>query len=303
MSLSNVAASVRQRLLNRARSEGEDFQRLLVRYALERLLYRITVSDWHNQFVLKGAFTFLLWQGNLHRPTRDLDLMGYGSPQPHAVEDVFRAIVEMKVSDDGLHFDPSNIKAAPIREQAEYDGIRVKMIAHLGSARIPLQIDVGFGDVITPAPEVAAFPPLLEFTAPTIRMYPRETVVAEKFHGMVRFGMTNTRMKDYYDLWFVSEHFAFEGTTLHRAVRATFERRSTALPTGPPGPLTDDFVQVEGKERQWAAFLDRMDLEEATLSLSDVVQRGRAFLEPVLQAIQVETPLRATWPPGGSWEG
>lgn len=231
MSRSNVAASVRQRLLNRAREEGEDFQRLPVRYALERLLHRMSLSDWHDQFVLKGAFTFLLWQGTLHRPTRDLDLMGYGSPEPRAVEDVFRAIAGMdEGSEDGLQFDPSSVTAAPIRDQAEYGRIRVTLIAHLGSARIPLQVDIGFGDAITPDPEPATFPALLEFPAPRIRIYPRETVIAEKLHGMVRFGIANTRMKDYYDLWFLSAHFPFEGATLQRAIRATFQRRGTALP-------------------------------------------------------------------------
>lgn len=303
MSLSNVAASVRQRLLNRAREEGEDVQRLLVRYALERLLYRMSLSDWHDQFVLKGAFTFLLWQGTLHRPTRDLDLMGYGSPEPRAVEDVFRAITGMDEGlEDGLQFDPSSVTAAPIREQAEYDGIRVKLTAYLGSARIPLQIDVGFGDAITPDPEFATFPALLEFPAPRIRMYPRETVIAEKLHGMVRFGIANTRMKDYYDLWFLSEHFPFEGTTLQRAIRATFERRGTALPDRRPVALTDNFARREEKGRQWEAFLARMELESSGLALSDAVHRGQVFLLPVLRALREEKPFRQTWPPSGPWD-
>lgn len=303
MSLSNVAASVRQRLLNRAREEGEDFQRLLVRYALERLLHRITLSDWDDQFVLKGAFAFLLWQGTLHRPTRDLDLMGYGSPEPRAVEDVFRAIAGMDEGpEDGLQFDPSSVTAAPIREQAEYDGIRVKLVAYLGSARIPLQIDVGFGDAITPDPESATFPALLEFPAPRIRMYPRETVIAEKLHGMVRFGIANTRMKDYYDLWFLSEHFPFEGTTLQRAIRTTFQRRGTAPPDRRPVALTDDFARREEKGRQWAAFLDRMELESSGLALSDAVHRGQTFLLPVLRALREEVPFQQKWSPAGPWD-
>ena len=303
MSRSNVAASVRQRLLNRAREEGEDFQRLLVRYALERLLHRMGLSDWHDQFVLKGAFTFLLWQGTLHRPTRDLDLMGYGSPEPRAVEDVFRAIAGMDEGpEDGLQFDPSSVTAAPIRDQAEYGGIRLKLIAHLGSARIPLQVDIGFGDAITPDPEPATFPALLEFPAPRIRIYPRETVIAEKLHGMVRFGIANTRMKDYYDLWFLSEHFPFEGATLQRAIRATFQRRGTALPDRQPVALTDEFARGGEKRRQWTAFLDRMELASTGLALPDAVRRVRAFLLPVLRALREEEPFRQKWSPPGPWD-
>jgi hypothetical protein len=302
MSLSNVAASVRQRLLNRARDEGEDVQRLLVRYALERMPYRITASDRDDRFVLKGAFTFLLWQGALHRLTRDLDLMGYGSPEPRVVEDVFRAICMTDAPDDGLHFDPSSVTAAPIRDQAEYDGLRVKLVAHLGSARIPLQVDIGFGDAITPDPEFAEFPALLEFPAPRVRMYPRETVIAEKLHGTVRFGMANTRMKDYYDLWFLSEHFSFEGAALQRAIRATFRRRGTALPDRQPIALTDEFARSGEKRQQWTAFLDRVERARVGPALPEVVHRVQAFLLPVLRALREEEPFRQTWPPSGPWD-
>lgn len=302
MSRSNVAASVRQRLLNRAREEGEDFQRLLVRYALERLLHRVNLSDWHDRFVLKGAFTFLLWEGTLHRPTRDLDLMGYGSPEPRAVEDVFRAIVNIdEEPDDGLRFDPSSVTAAPIREQAEYDGIRVKLMAHLGSARIPLQIDVGFGDAITPDPESATFPALLEFPAPQVRIYPRESVVAEKLHGMVRFGIATSRMKDFYDIRHLAQRFAFEGPALTAAITATFERRETPIPEKAPQALTPTFADDAGKRQQWTAFLRRTGLAEETLDLSAVIDTLRDFLLPPLSACARSQAFDREWQPGGPW--
>ncbi len=282
MSWSNVAASVRQRLLNRAREEGEDFQRLLVRYALERLLHRMTLSDWDDQFVLKGAFTFLLWEGTLHRPTRDLDLMGYGPPEPRAVEDVFRAIVKIDEGPD--------------------DGLRVKLMADLGSARIPLQIDVGFGDAITPDPESATFPALLEFPAPQIRIYPRESVVAEKLHGMVLFGIATSRMKDFYDIRYLAQRFAFEGPALTAAITATFERRETPLPEEVPQALTSTFADDAGKQQQWTAFLRRTGLAEKTLELPAVINTLRGFLLPPLDACARELAFEHAWQPGGPWK-
>lgn len=233
------AASIRQRLLNRARAEGGDFQALLTRYVLERFLYRLGESPHRERFVVKGAMLFVLWEGDLHRTTRDLDLLGSG---PSAIADVERAVREVlaaEVEDDGVAFDPGTVRGDLIREEQEYEGVRVTAEARVGNARVRLKIDVGFGDTVTPEAEEATFPTLLDAPPPVLRAYPKETVVAEKLQAMVALGILNIRMKDFYDVWHLSRHDAFDGPTLTGAVRATFERRGTPLPGGAPLVLTD----------------------------------------------------------------
>ena len=227
---SNKAASVRQKLLNRSREKGEDFQVLLNRYALERFLYRLSCSAHRDRFVLKGALLFVLWEGDLHRMTRDLDLLGYGS---HAVGDlvqVVREVFEAEVEEDGLIFFTDQVGGALIREDQAYEGVRVIVPGRLGSARVRLQIDVGFGDAVTPGPVESTLPTLLDAPAPVLRTYPKETVVAEKLQAMVVLGIANSRMKDFYDIAHLAGHFAFDGSLLSEAIRATFERRRTSIP-------------------------------------------------------------------------
>jgi len=221
----NLAASVRQRLLNLSVSRGEDPNLTLTRYALERLLYRLAHSDYNGQFILKGAMLFGLWMESNHRPTRDLDLLGFGEPSNERLTEVFERLCEVEVDPDGLNFDPQSIRVAEIREGQIYMGQRVKLVAFLSTARIPVQVDVGFGDVVTPDAEEIEYPTLLDLPAPTIRAYPPETVIAEKLQAMVALGMQNSRMRDYYDLWIISRQFSFEGAALVAAVQATFNRR------------------------------------------------------------------------------
>jgi predicted nucleotidyltransferase component of viral defense system len=221
----DIAASVRARLLQLAKTRGEDFQLLLTRYANERLLYRLSKSRHASGFVLKGAALFMLWTEKPHRATRDVDLLGFGDPSPDRIRGVLHDVVETKVDDDGLVFDASSLEIGAIREEQEYGGIRAVLIARLAAAKIRLQIDVGFGDVITPQAIDVDYPALLEFPAPHLRAYPRETVVAEKLEAIVHLGLANSRMKDFYDLMVLSRSFTFEGDVLVRAIRATFERR------------------------------------------------------------------------------
>lgn len=303
MSLSNVAASVRQRLLNRARGTGEDYQVLLTRFALERLLYRLSQSEEQERFILKGAYAFLIWQGESHRQTRDLDLLGSGTPEATRLEDTFRALCETDVvEEDGVVFDAASVEAAPIREQAEYDGMRVTLVAHIDTARLPIQVDVGFGDAVTPPPRVEVFPVLLEFPTPTVRTYPRETVVAEKLHGIARFGMANSRMRDYYDLWYLAHHFAFDGETVARAIAATFERRGTPLPPERPQGLTAAFAEDERKQKQWTAFRRNSRLEEAAPTLASATEVLERFLGPPLEGLTEDRSFTDQWPPGGPWQ-
>lgn len=297
---SNRAASVRQRLLNRARAEGDDFQALLTRYVLERFLYRLGQSDHRNRFVVKGAMLFVAWEGNLHRMTRDLDLLGFGPSAIAEVEEAIRVVLSTEVEDDGLQFDVASVRGTLIREDQIYEGVRVNAEVRLGTARIRLKIDVGFGDAVTPAPVDAAFPTLLDTPPPVVRVYPKETVVAEKLQAMVLLGMLNSRMKDFYDLAHLARHPAFEGHLLVEAVRTTFDRRGTPLPAGIPVGLTEQFVEDGGKRAQWAAFVGRSRLGE-TASLSEVVAELRAFLVPVLSAAQKTRPLDQQWKPGGPW--
>lgn len=231
---SNVAHSVKVRLLQRARRDGEDFNSLLVRYVLERLLYRLGVSAHANEFVLKGALLFVVWSNRPHRATKDLDLLGSGPPEPDRLVRIFRDISIVEAPDDGVLFLGETIVVEPIREEAVYDGIRLRFIARLGSAEIPVQVDVGFGDSTVPEPQQTVLPALLDYPAPKLRAYARESTIAEKCHAMVDLGLANTRMKDFYDVWFLATEYAFEGPVLRDAVRATFARRQTVVPTDEP---------------------------------------------------------------------
>jgi Nucleotidyl transferase AbiEii toxin, Type IV TA system len=253
----NMAASVRARLADLARKEHEDFQLVLTRYAIERLLYRLTRTEYATEFVLKGAMLFRLWADQPHRPTRDLDLLGRGDPSVDRLAAVFRAVCGATVEDDGLLFDPAAVTAGKIKEDQEYEGVRVECVVRLGQARIDLQVDVGFGDAITPGPVTVQYPALLDLPAPELAAYPRETVVAEKFQAMVMLGIANSRMKDFFDLWVLARSFAFAGPTLADAIRATFVRRKTPVPAAPPLALTAEFGTDRGKVTQWAAFLKK----------------------------------------------
>jgi Nucleotidyl transferase AbiEii toxin, Type IV TA system len=229
----HVPASIRQRLLNLARERKEDFQLLLVRYALERLLYRLSVSEYADQFILKGALLFQLWFDIPQRPTRDADFLGFGEAEPRRLAEIFRALARLaapQLTEDGLEYLPESVRAEPIREAASYPGIRVSLTAQLARAQIPVQCDIGFGDAVTPAAERMALPVLLQLPAPTLRVYPAETVVAEKLEAMVKLAGFNSRMKDYFDLWILFTQGSLDRKLLPIAVRATFERRGTALP-------------------------------------------------------------------------
>lgn len=210
--------------MNLSRERGEDFQLVLTRYGLERLLYRLAKSPHAKEFVLKGAMLFQLWTGEPHRSTRDLDLLGMGDPSADRLRQLFQKICSLSVPDDGLVFLTDAIQAELIKKADEYQGIRLRIEACLGSAHLPLQIDIGFGDAITPGPQVVTYPTLLEFPAPQLNAYPRETVIAEKFQSMVQLGIANSRMKDFYDVWTLARQFDFDGNGLCEAIRATFQR-------------------------------------------------------------------------------
>jgi predicted nucleotidyltransferase component of viral defense system len=296
----NVAASVRQRLLNLSRKTGEDFQLVLTRYAIERLLYRLGASEFENRFVLKGAMLFALWTGALHRPTRDLDLLGFGDGSDESLTTVFRSLCSV-AGDDGLEFREDSVWVGPIREDQEYGGKRVTLDVRLASARVTLQIDVGFGDAITPKAEAVTYPTLLGMEAPKLRAYPRETVVAEKLKAMVKLGTANSRMKDFFDVFVMARTFTFDGPLLKEAFVATFGRRGTALPVEAPVALTPAFAGDATKRRQWTAFLNRSNLGETVPSFDDVVAALAEFLMPPLLAAGRGDDFVRTWSAGRLW--
>ena len=245
----NVAASVRQRLYNLAKKRGDDFQILLTRYTIERLLYRLGQSPHRAGFILKGATLFSLWGDEPYRATRDLDLLGIGESDVSRLRDVFRELCRLQVENDGIRFDPDTVDALPIREDADYGGVRVTLVGFLDRARVPVQVDVGFGDALVPLPEDVSFPTILDFPSPKLRAYRRETVVAEKFQAMVMLGTANSRMRDFYDVWQLSLRFGFEGSLLRDAINATFTRRRTQLPAEAPTALTASFYEDPCKDR------------------------------------------------------
>lgn len=297
----NLAASVRHRLLSQARANREEFQFVLIRYALERLLYRLSCSPHRDLFVLKGAMLFRLWSGQLHRPTKDLDLLGQGEQSLTRFEQIFRELCGQTVEDDGLVFEPASVRGEQIREDQEYEGLRIHCVARLERAKASLQIDIGFGDAITPAPVAIEFPTLLGFPAPVLQAYPRETVVAEKYQAMAALGIANSRMKDFYDLWFLAHRLAFAGTALSNAIRATFERRRTALPTDTPLAWTPAFHDDDAKKQQWQAFVRKIKLSTDGIGLVDITAILRTFLLPPTTALRAGESFNKSWPAGGPW--
>jgi hypothetical protein len=297
----NVAASVRQRLMDLARKRGDDFQLILTRYVIERLLYRLSCSAYATEFVLKGAMLFPLWNDQPHRPTRDLDLLGIGEQSIEHLAGVFKAITGLSVEDDGLVFNSDTVRGELIKEDQEYEGVRVHCEARLGQARITLQIDIGFGDAITPKAEKIKYPTILEFQAPELQAYPRQTVVAEKYQAMVMLGIANSRMKDFFDLWILARSFAFDGPTLCRAIQATFRRRKTNLPSQPALALTAEFGADAAKVKQWQAFVRKGKLDVGETNLEEVCEFLRGFLVPPTQALVADEPFERTWRPAGPW--
>jgi predicted nucleotidyltransferase component of viral defense system len=297
----NLPASVKARLANLAREQREDFQELLSRYGRERLLYRLSVSEFQERFVLKGALLFAYWTGAPHRPTRDLDLLGYGAPDIAVLEKAFRDLCAVEVQPDVLVFEPDSVNGERIKDEEKYEGVRLHMTARLEKTRVPLQIDIGFGDRVVPAPEEIDFPTLLDFPAPRLRSYTRESMVAEKFEAMVKLGMLNTRMKDFFDLWTVSREFAFDGPTLSRAIKATFETRGTIVPNKAPLALSPEFCDDREKNAQWKAFLSKAKLNADGKSLAGIAEALRKFLVPISEAVARREVLQRNWESGGPW--
>jgi predicted nucleotidyltransferase component of viral defense system len=278
--MNNVAASVRARLLNVAKAQGVDFNQVLVRFALERILYRLSQSEHADHFLLKGALLFTLWYDMPHRTTRDADLLGFGASDLESVAQTFRDIASVAV-DDGIVFDPDSVAAEEIRKDAGYAGARIFISGELARARCKTQIDIGFGDAVTPGPVDATYPVLLaDLPAPRLRAYPVYTVVAEKLHAIALLGMTNSRLKDYLDLSVLLDRETLDTDLLAQAIKATFERRGMAVPAGLPVGLTDEFAHDPSRQALWQAFIKKNELALEPLPI--IVDRLRVALEAAL---------------------
>jgi predicted nucleotidyltransferase component of viral defense system len=277
----DIGASVRARLLNLSRERAQPFELLLTRYALERLLYRLSVSKHRDRFVLKGALLITTWFDNAHRPTRDLDLLGFGESSAESTVTAFRDICSIE-QDDGVRFDVGALRVTVIREELKYGGLRLGTTATIAGARLRVIVDIGFGDAAEPGLEEIDLPVLLDFPPPHLRAYSRETVIAEKFHAMVTLGRANSRMKDYHDIWLMSRSYVFDESRLARAIAATFRRRDTALPIATPDGLTQEFAEDPYKARQWSAFVADVGTDGMP-PLTTVAADIEAFLMPHVQ--------------------
>lgn len=294
----NIAASVRQRLLNLSREQGRPFQEVLQFYVMERFLYRLSQSSEAERFILKGALMLQVWEAPQSRPTMDIDMLGHADNDPDTLLERIRSVLQTETVDDGLTFDSDGLQAEPITRDADYQGVRIRGQAHLDGARVPLQIDIGFGDAIVPEPRRMPYPAMLEFPAPELLCYSRESAIAEKFQAMVALGPLNSRMKDFYDIWLLSRQFEFGLDTLTEAIAATFERRDTRLPTQPIFP--DGFAAE--KQQQWAAFLRRLgDDVPAEPDFARLLTGLEQFLGKTV-AVTDKRDQQWGWPAGGPWQ-
>lgn len=300
MSVPNIGASIRARLLNRARETNQNFNIVLTRYVLERLLYRMSISEHAGQFLLKGALLFDLWFDVPHRPTHDADFLCFGSSDFQHIAQIFRNICAINV-EDGAIFVEKTVQAKEIRKEANYAGVRVTLTCTIGGARVAVQCDIGFGDAVTPEPEHVSYPTILhDLNAPLLRVYPRYTVVAEKLEALTKLGIANSRMKDYFDLWILMKHSEFDGETLRRAIFATHQRRGTDISGELPFGLTNAFAEDVQKQTQWNAFLNKNRLDR--LAFTSMVADLAEFFRPVIAAAVISDGFRYIWQNGSSWE-
>jgi len=298
VNIKNLAASVRQRLLNRAKTDQRPFNELLQYYAMERFLYRLSRSAHRERFVLKGALMLRVWKLSESRPTMDIDVLGITPNDETSIAEQMREIMATAVEDDGLIFEPGSLQMERITEDADYHGIRVRFRCFLDTARVTLQIDVGFGDIVHPGPKESDLPVMLDLPSPKLLCYSKESVIAEKFEAMVKLGTLNSRMKDFYDIWLLSRMLEFEGDRLGEAVRLTFTRRGTTL-SGQVVAFEKGFS--ENKQAQWGAFRRRLDQDQIPESFQEIISSVKAFLEPIAYTLAEGNEFSDKWIASGPW--
>jgi predicted nucleotidyltransferase component of viral defense system len=298
-STKNIPASVRQRLLNKAKQEQRPFNELLQYYGMERFLYRLSQSPHAKQFILKGGLMLRVWSASDSRPTMDIDMLGRTSNDPSHILQQMQEILSLAVEPDGMTFDLDSLQTEPIKQDADYQGIRIRCLGYLDKARINIQVDLGFGDVVFPEPETSLLPTLLDYPAPQLLCYSRESTIAEKFEAMLKLGILNSRMKDFYDIWLLSQQFDFDGKKLMRAIDLTLKHRETVLEE-PILPFTEEFAQA--KQIQWIAFCKRLQQEQIPKDLTIVVAGIQKFLAPLVAASIHKRPPPIAWKAGDGWK-
>jgi len=300
----NIAASIRDRLLNLSKKRGENYNYLLTLYVGERLLYRLSQSPYQQQYILKGATLFKVWNGEPHRATKDLDFLSFGNNEVKYIEKVFQEICLIECEQDGIIFLPESSKIQVIKEDQQYEGVRVEITGKLGTNLCKLQVDIGFGDAVTPDAQEKEIDTILDAPKPILKIYPRETAIAEKFQAMVSLGIINSRMKDFYDIWFLCQDkdFKFHGDLLCQAIENTFNRRKTEIPIKEPLAFTQEFTNDPDKQKQWTAFLKKSNIGEPQLKLDDVVAVIKNFIMPLCIASTKNESFNKVWNVEGYWK-
>jgi len=300
----NIAASIRDRLLNLSKKRGENYNYLLTLYVGERLLYRLSQSPYQQQYILKGATLFKVWNGEPHRATKDLDFLSFGNNEVKYIEKVFQEICLIECEQDGIIFLPESSKIQVIKEDQQYEGVRVEITGKLGTNLCKLQVDIGFGDAVTPDPQEKEIDTILDAPKPILKIYPRETAIAEKFQAMVSLGIINSRMKDFYDIWFLCQDkdFKFHRDLLCQAIENTFNRRKTEIPIKEPLAFTQEFTNDPDKQKQWTAFLKKSNIGEPQLKLDDVVAVIKNFIMPLCIASTKNESFNKVWNVEGYWK-
>ncbi|MBL7211611.1 MAG: nucleotidyl transferase AbiEii/AbiGii toxin family protein [Desulfobacteraceae bacterium] len=298
--IKNTAVSVHDRLRNMARESSRPFNELLQHFAIERFIYRLSKSPHADRFILKGALMLSVWSVPVSRPTMDIDLLGKLDNSLEEIKAVMRDACKMDVEEDGMSFNEQTVSASRITEDAEYEGVRVRIQGNLGKARVSLQIDIGFGDVIVPGPGKVVYPALLEFPSPELNGYTMETTIAEKYQAMVKLGVLNSRMKDFYDIWMLSHMFDFNGEVLTEAIERTFMNRKTDL-TNNPAIFDPSFGKVDTKQVQWQGFIKKARLSTVPGDFGDVVAGIKMFLEPPVTSLADGRTFHSTWKASGPW--
>jgi predicted nucleotidyltransferase component of viral defense system len=296
----NIGASIRQRLLSKARETNRPFSELLQYFATERFLYRLSKSSYADNFILKGALMLTVWEAPLTRPTMDIDFLGRIENSVETLVRVTRGICQQEVEPDGIVFDVSDMDAERIAEDADYEGIRIRFRGSLDTARFVIQLDIGFGDIIVPSPESMNYPTILDLPAPRLRGYSKEATIAEKFEAIVKLGILNSRMKDFFDIWLISCQFDFDGSILAKAITKTFSTRGTKIPAEPLA-LTDAFAKDATKATQWRGFVRRNRLSEAPKDLTEVIESISAFHKPISESLAAGHVFKSIWKAPGPW--
>jgi predicted nucleotidyltransferase component of viral defense system len=298
----NIAASVHNRLLNRAKESDRSFNELLQYYAIERFLYRLSLSAHTERFILKGALMLMVWESPLSRSTMDIDMLGKMENSVDKIISIVQEVCRQEVEPDGVIFDPGSVQGQRITEDADYEGVRIRFRGSLATARISMQLDVGFGDVVFPSPELKSYPTLLDLPAPIIRSYSMESAIAEKFEAMVKRGVMNSRMKDFWDIWLLSRQFDFAGQTLSEAIVKTFLTRHTVMPPVPIA-FTPAFAQYVMKAAQWKAFLRKNRMVDTPENFEEIIQTISTFLMPIVESIVQHQSAPTIWKSPGPWQG